>query len=320
MSAAASPAAGLTIGIDVGGTKTAAVVTDAADRLLYHAQERTQRERLVDQLIEMVRQAALAAAPMGGATAVAIAAPGHVDRDTGSVYLAVNLGSAEVELAAPISAACGLPCYLEHDTRAAAMWLYAQSAAEPRAPRGLAYLALGTGVSAGVVIDGVPVRGARGLAGEVGHIVADPAGPICSCGLRGCLETFVSGPRIAHRAGTATAQAAFALAAAGDAKARRVVEDASRHLARAIRGLVLAFGVERVLVGGGVAGAGDGLRLPLMEAVAVERHESALVDRAFAAVHIELLPPELLAGARGAALIARRAVASHEPAMAGGRG
>ena len=64
----------------------------------------------------------------------------------------------------------------------------------------LAYLAVGTGISAGVVLDGRLHRGARGLAGEIGHVIVDPTAPICACGQRGCLETFASGPAIARRA------------------------------------------------------------------------------------------------------------------------
>ena len=313
-------AGALTAGVDIGGTKTAVMVTDAHDRVAYQAEHATDQQRISEQVVELLRAALAAAAPEGGVAAVGIAAPGQVDTADGTVHLAVNLGSHDVDLRTPVADAFGRPCVVEHDTRAAATWLFERAAQNGRAPAGLAFLAVGTGVSAGIVVDGRIVRGASGLAGEVGHIVADPNGPRCACGLRGCLEAFASGPAIARRAGVGSAQEVFARAAAGDGHAQSVVDEAAGHLARALRSLVLGFGVEQLVVGGGVAGAGEVLRGPLVAAIAAERRASALVERAFASTSIELLPPGSNAGARGAALVARRALAGRAPAGAGGRG
>ncbi len=73
----------------------------------------------------------------------------------------------------------------------------------------LAYLAVGTGIAAGVVLDGRLHRGARGLAGEIGHAIADRDGPLCACGQQGCLEAFASGPAIARLAGAASAREVY---------------------------------------------------------------------------------------------------------------
>jgi glucokinase len=324
----------LAVGIDLGGTKTTMVVTDRTDRLLHEETVTTDRERVADQVVELVAHATAAfPAGRGGIEGVGIAAPGHVDPENGVVRLAVNLDGAEIPLARLVGEATGLPAVIEHDARAAAVWLVKRDGT-----RDLAYLTVGTGISAGLVIDGRLLRGATGLAGEIGHTVADPNGPICTCGLRGCLEAVAAGPAIARQwqarqeeahgeivsagvfaaARTAhTAEDVFAAAAAGDPVARSVVDDVGGHLARAIRALVLGFGVSRVVVGGGVAGAGEHLLVPLLAAIERERSESPLVDAAFSSTTIELLPPAAKAGARGAAALVRDALAEQHPAVRG---
>jgi glucokinase len=238
----------------------------------------------------------------------------------GVVRLAVNLDGADIPLARVVGDATGLPCIVEHDARAAAAWL-----ARRDGTRDLAYLSVGTGISAGLIIEGRLLRGADGLAGEIGHTVADPNGPICTCGLRGCLEAVAAGPAIAREArarspiGSAglvageTARDVFEAAGHGDPVARGVIEEVAVYLARAIRALVLGFGVSRVVVGGGVAGAGQLLLAPLLAAIAQERSVSRLVDAAFSSTAIELLPPTTNAGARGAAALVRDALAAGHP-------
>lgn len=309
----------LAIGIDVGGTKTAVVVTDALDELLCEETVLTDRSALGAQLVGLVgRTIDRLEASHDGVAAVGLAVPGHVNAREGTVRMAVNLASGEMPLGAIVRESTGLPTVVEHDARAAAAWLY-----ERDRTRDLAYLSVGTGISAGLVLDGRLLRGATGLAGEIGHIVADPDGPLCVCGLHGCLEAVAAGPAIARlarermrEAGTAgapptemTAQQVFAAATRGERPALSVIETVAGHLARAIRALVLGFGVDRVVVGGGVAGAGDALLQPILSAIGWERHDSALVDSAFATTSIELLPPDTNAGARGAATIARGVLA-----------
>ena len=173
------------------------------------------------------------------------------------------------------------------------------------APRDLAYLSVGTGISAGIVLDGRMLRGANGLAGEVGHVSADPADGRCACGLIGCLEHVAAGPAIARaareavaggRASTlgpdATPTDVFRAAQAGDALATELATTFAERLARAIRGLVLTLGVSHVVIGGGVAGAGEALLEPVLEAIGRERAASPLVDAAFADARVEILPPQ----------------------------
>jgi len=172
-----------------------------------------------------------------------------------------------------------------------------------------------------VVVGGELLRGVGGLAGELGHTVAQPDGPRCSCGLLGCLEAVAAGPAIARQAREALAAGratslppqatpadVFRAAAEGDELAAELVHAAASHLARAVRALVLLFGVERVVIGGGVAAAGGPLLEHLLATLAAERVASALVEAAFATVNVDVLPPATEAGARGAAAIARAGV------------
>ena len=145
----------ITAGIDVGGTKTAIVVTDASEQVHHSASVPTQHARLAEQLVELLIEARAAVGrPIG---AVGVASPGHVDSDAGTVRLAVNLGQTKLAIGAAVESALGVPCQVEHDARAAAIWLYDQSVGDGRPVHGLAYLAIGTGIAAGVVIDGQPV-------------------------------------------------------------------------------------------------------------------------------------------------------------------
>ena len=320
----------LTVGLDVGGTKTACVVTDADDRVLMHEVVRTDSKRLAGQLSELIRGAVdrFGADGDGAAAvgAVGVAVPGHVEPESGTIRLAVNLGgsgdTSEMPLGALLTKSVGLPCYVEHDARAAALWIEFHGAHDDSSSGGdLAYLAVGTGISAGIILDGRVLRGANGFAGEVGHVSADPADGRCVCGLVGCLEHVAAGPAIAHAAREAVAGGrrstlgpdatptdVFRAARAGDALACELATTFAERLARAIRGLVLTLGVNHVVIGGGVAGAGDALLQPVLEAIGRERAASPLVEAAFADARVEILPPQTEAGARGAAAIARRRV------------
>jgi predicted NBD/HSP70 family sugar kinase len=152
----------------------------------------------------------------------------------------------------------GVPTFVEHDARAAALWLSEQAAdGSAQARASVAFLAIGTGISAGVVLDGALLRGDNSFAGEVGHVVADPDGAVCACGLRGCLETIAAGPAIGRQADEAMAAGrstvlsphssaadVFRAGSAGDEVAVEIIDRVADHLARAIRSLALTLGVK----------------------------------------------------------------------------
>jgi predicted NBD/HSP70 family sugar kinase len=310
----------LIAGVDVGGTKTSIVVTDDRDCILFERVEPTDRSSLVGQIAGLVNDARH---QMGhDVAAVGVAIPGHVDPD-GSVSMAVNLGITHLRLGPMLQAELGSPTFVEHDARAAALWLSGQASVHgsAHAPVSVAFLAIGTGISAGVVLDGVLLRGDNGFAGEVGHVVADPDGVMCACGLRGCLETIAAGPAIGRQADDAiaagrrsvlspgsTAADVFGASRAGDEVAVEITDRVADHLARAIRSLALTLGVRRVVIGGGVAAAGPALLEPIRSRISRERAASPLIKAALDDATVELLSPTEAPGARGAAAIARRRI------------
>ena len=163
----------LVAGVDVGGTKTSVVVTDDRDRILYEHVAPTDRSSVVGQIAGLVNDARRELRQ--DVAAVGVAIPGHVDPEDGSVSMAVNLGIIHLLLGPLLQAELGVPIFVEHDARAAALWLSEQAAdGSAQAPMSVAFLAIGTGISAGIVLDGVLLRGDNSVAGEVGHVVADP--------------------------------------------------------------------------------------------------------------------------------------------------
>ena len=307
----------LVAGVDVGGTKISVVVTDGQDTVLYERVAQTDHALLVRQIVDLVDDARRKLGQ--DIAAVGVAVPGFVDPDDGSVSMAVNLGITHLPLRSMLQAELGVPTIIEHDARAAAVWLSEQATnGSGETSTSVAFVAIGTGISAGVILDGELLRGANRFAGEVGHVVADPDGIECACGLRGCLETIAAGPAIGRQADEALAAgrssvlspnsdaaAVFRASLAGDAVALEITDRVADHLARAIRSLVLTLGVKRVVIGGGVAAAGPALLEPITSRIARERAASPLAQAAMGDATVELLSPTHAPGARGAAAIAR---------------
>jgi glucokinase len=314
----------LVAGVDVGGTKTLVVVTDDLDRVLHEHAAPTDRSSVVDQIAVLVDDARRHLGQ--DIAAVGVAIPGHVDPGDGSVSMAVNLGITYLPLGSMLHSELGIPIFVEHDARAAALWLSEQVAGgSTQAPASIAYLAIGTGISAGIVLDGAVLRGDNSFAGEVGHTVADPEGVVCACGLRGCLETIAAGPGIARQADEAIAAGrntvlsphpsagdVFRAASAGDEVALEIVGRVADHLTRAIRSLALTTGVKRIVIGGGVAAAGPALLEPIRSRILRECADSPLVQATLGDASIELLSPTEAPGARGAAAIARHRIGLRE--------
>jgi glucokinase len=284
-SAGRSVQPGLRVGVDIGGSKVAVLVVDAEDRVLARrsvAAASSEPDEAIEQITSVIRDAvAEADGTMADVSAIGVGVPGRVDAATGDVTFAVNLGWQHLPLGRRLAAALGVRCVVENDVRAAAVGLHRE--ARYRGVDDLVYLGIGTGISAGVVLDGRLHRGVRGLAGEVGHVVLDPSGAPCACGLHGCFETIAGGAGIARaartaiEAGEATTMAAgedgsaadpsaadvFAAAESGDPLATRLVDAAAAAIARMTHELVLAYDVEQVVIGGGISRAGA----PLLERI-----------------------------------------------------
>jgi glucokinase-like ROK family protein len=335
MSAAAGNGRDLVVGVDVGGSKVAVLVATRDLRVCGRHTVPTEigPEAAAADAITDAIHAALddAAGSLDGVAAVGVGVPGRVDPIAGTVSLAVNLGWHDLALGPQLEARLGVPVVLENDVRAAAAGLHERRVLGD--VDDLAYLSVGTGISAGIVLDGRLHRGPRGLAGEIGHVVVDPDGAACPCGLRGCLETVAAGPFVARLAELAldgrapsvlrdggapvTASRVFAAAASGDPLAGEVAARVGRHLARAIHQLVMTYDVEVVAVGGGVATAGGPFLDPILRALDADRAASPLADEVLRAGIVQLLPPDAEAGSWGAVVLARRAATPEEASPAG---
>jgi glucokinase len=310
----------LVAGVDVGGTKVAVLVVPPDGSVAGRTVLPMDREAGVARIVEAVRQALTAAgAAERDLAAIGVGAPGWVDAEAGVVRLATNLGWRDLALAAALEEALGVPCGLENDVGLAAMGLVDHPLS--RGARSLAYVAVGTGIGAGIVVEGERYRGRRGGAGEIGHVVAIPDGARCACGQRGCLETVAAGWGIERAARDAvasgsggrlrelasiTAADVYAAARDGDATALEITRAAGAALARAIVGLVLITDLERVLIGGGVAAAGDAFLDPLRTELDRLRADSDLVRGLLADDAVVVLPPDFEAVAWGGVALARR--------------
>jgi glucokinase len=306
---------GLFLGIDVGGTKIAGVAVDArSGELLGERRQPVEDAPLDRQVIDLAR-GLVEAAGNDPLAAIGVAVPGLVDTDAGVMRLAVNVDAGELAIGPLVSEAMAAPCFVEHDARAAALWLLERGDARGS----LAYLSVGTGISAAVVLSGRLVRGVTGLAGEIGHTQAVELGPPCPCGLNGCLEAVAAGPAVARMAREAVAggettslstiaagpEAVYRAAAAGDRVALAIADRVGVHLARAIRGLVLSYGVNRVVIGGGMSRAGEPFLLPILDELEREQAASPLISHALTPNPVELLPADSEPGAWGAVVVAR---------------
>jgi glucokinase len=317
----------LVVGVDIGGSKVAVLVVGpdgrAAGRYVL-ARPVGPQAGAVDVIAEAIEAAlAQAGARLASAAAVGVGVPGRVDLESGTVSLAVNLGWEELPLGRMLAERLDVPVVLENDVRAAAFGLHRRRVLGD--VDDLAYLSLGTGISAGVVLDGRLHRGTRGLAGEIGHIVLERDGPACPCGLRGCFETLAAGPGIARTAkeelasgresqlralGEAvTAADVYEAAAAGDPLATGIATRVGEHVARAVHELVMAYDVEVVVLGGGVTNAGDTFLDPMLRALDAMRDASALAREVLRPGVVHLLASGSDTGSWGAVTVAQAALA-----------
>ncbi|MBD8583560.1 ROK family protein [Frigoribacterium sp. CFBP 13729] len=293
------------IGIDVGGTKIDAIILgdDTGVR------KRVRRETVsgpdgvlcgiravVDDLLDGHDPAAQQV------THVGVGIPGVVDGARGMVMHAVNLDIHELDLASILAAALGTRVTVDNDVNAAATG--AAHLIGGAAPLG--YLNLGTGLAAGVVVDGHVWRGSRGGAGEIGHIPADPNGYACLCGQRGCLETVASGTALAKLWPSTSVLPAvdlFDAADRGDARARQVRGVLVHGVASAVRLLLLSTDVEDVVIGGGLSNLGERLLEPVRGVFVDWSARSPFLASLGIVDRVQLLPPGVPAAAVGAALL-----------------
>ncbi|MGW0555554.1 ROK family protein [Streptomyces sp. NPDC002926] len=246
--------------------------------LLYEARRATGRERGPDAVVETIlgfaqELRAYGAEHLGeSAVAAGVAVPGIVDADRGIAVYAANLGWRDVPMRALLAGRLGgVPVALGHDVRTGGL-AEGRIGAGKGADRFL-FVPLGTGIAGAIGIAGSIEAGAHGYAGEIGHIVVRPEGPACGCGQRGCLETLASASAVtrawAAASGDPDADAADCAKAveSGDERAARVWRDAVDALAAGLVTAITLLDPRTLIIGGGLAEAGETLFTPLRAAV-----------------------------------------------------
>jgi len=260
------------LGADTGGTAVKWLLLDDGGAVLDGGEVATNPDDGRDTLARL----ATAVAGTGRTpAAVGLACAGIIDPAAGRLGRSPNLpGWEDTDLGATLRGAFpDVPTALANDVNAALYGEYRAGAG--RGCRSLVMLALGTGVGGGVLVDGNLLIGAHCGAGELGHMVLDPDGPVCTCGNRGCLEAWAGSRALLARARELAADAGGLadlvrrrgedlstkdladLADGGDAAARGLFAEAGRRLGQAVGNLINALDPERVIIGGGVARAGD---------------------------------------------------------------
>jgi glucokinase len=282
--------AGVVIACDVGGTGIKAGLVDVAGQVHHPRTVPTPvvdgdgdatAKAVLDQVAGLVDELAALAAGAGGwgrPAGIGMVVPGLVDAAAGVARYAENLGWRDVPFGARLGEITGLPVAFDHDVRAAGA--AEQQLGAGRGHRDVAFVPVGTGIAAALVLDGRPYAGG-GWAGEIGHIDVGSGLP-CPCGSRGCLETVASAAAIARRYTERSGRAvggALEVAArlgadtddgdvGGDADARAVWDEAVDALALVLAVTAAVAAPELIIVGGGLSGAGEVLLEPLRRGVA----------------------------------------------------
>lgn len=314
-----------TVGLDIGGTKTLAALLAPDGEVL--AQTRLVSEPGPEAVVSVAARAVedvvrQAGTDVAGLDAVGLGVPGIIDHDSGTVRHAVNLGvdGTPLPLAARLREILRVPVVVDNDLNVAALGAAHLRSAPPaddpddpglaarkERPVDLAFLSLGTGLAAGLVLDG-QVRRGGGAAGEIGHVPYDPAGPRCPCGQRGCLELYASGTaldRLWTGAGGPAGVALFDAAAWGMPEAIGARDAFADAVAAAVRILVLSVDVRTIVLGGGVAQLGDPLLDAVRDALHRQAHGSPFLESLRIAGRVALAPAHQPVAAVGAAVLAR---------------
>jgi glucokinase len=262
--------------VDVGGSKIYILLASAGETIASYKVE-TPVKTGPDTLLPFLADCVGTVLKEGGASlknlsAVGLCIAGFFDTRDRVLVSSPNLpGWDRVDLEGELGRLLGVPVLVENDANAAAL-----GEARFGAGRGyndLVYVTVSTGIGAGIVSGGRIYRGSRGLAGELGHMTVVPDGTPCGCGRRGCLETVASGTAIANLAvqaggsGNITAAHVFAAAARGDKTAAAVLDRSIYYLGLGLANTVNLLNPEALIIGGGVADAGEALLAPLRTAI-----------------------------------------------------
>jgi glycyl-radical enzyme activating protein/glucokinase-like ROK family protein len=288
------------VGIDLGGTKIDVGLVSPEDKIIERRRIPTQAwegpQRVVERISACISDLVTLLPAGKTIAALGICSPGPVDHESGMLIDPPNLsGLHNAPLQPLLSERLGIPVRLEHDAKAAALGeLYFGAG---RGEQNLVYIVVGTGVGGAIIANGQLFRGPFNSAGEIGHVTLDRDGELCSCGSRGCVETFISGPWLArryqrlldahgspdaapdaaqldpapgaapHAANPITGERVVMLADQGDKLACQVMEQAGEALGVATATLAMVLNIDLFVIGGSVAKSGDLLLEPARRAI-----------------------------------------------------
>ena len=277
----------LAIGIDIGGTKIAGAVVDRTGRIHAEREEPTPPRSgaivVAALLIDLVQRLRESSELSGDVGAIGVGAAGVVRWPEGRVLWAPNNAYQDWAIRDELERETGLPTVVDNDANVAG---FAEARLGERPYQQMLFLTVGTGVGACVVLDGEIYRGPTGMGAELGHMIVDPLGPRCGCGLHGCLEVVASGTaltrmgreaatidpdgliaRLGRTDGVVSGRTVTAAAQQGDPAAEQLFVRLGRWLGIGIASLATIFELEAVVIGGGVIRTGDLLLSPTRAAV-----------------------------------------------------
>ena len=256
--------AGFAVGVDVGATRTAAGLIDSKGRVVRDTKAPTPKDRgpfaIVDNMITLAREVSAGIAPSEIA-GVGIGVPAQVDFARQEIEYCTNLPLAGVDVRSLVGAGLRMPITIDNDGNLAVFGECRYGAG--RRVSDVLMFTLGTGVGGGMWLNGEVYRGSRGLGAEFGHIVVDREGPVCTCGGKGHLESYLGRPAITARASKINpawdADRVVEAARAGEPRALALMAELGEVLGDSLVGFVNVFNPKMVCIGGGIGEAADEL-------------------------------------------------------------
>ena len=277
------------LGIDIGGTNIAAGIVDENYSIICQGKVKTCSGRECTAVLDDIVSVGKSVVKKAGMTLkdiqwAGLGCPGTCNPDTGTVEYANNLHWENVPLKSYVENALGIPSYIENDANAAALGEFFAGAA--KGANNAIIMTIGTGLGAGIIIDGKLFSGSNYAGAEIGHTVINVDGEPCTCGRNGCFEAYSSVTalvkftkrfmeqypdtlmkRIAEKEGKVSGRTAFVAAKQGDEAGKKVVDLFIKNLACGIVNTINVFQPDILCIGGGVSNEGDNLLIPLKEYV-----------------------------------------------------
>ncbi len=284
----------IVLGLDIGGTSVKIGFITRKGEILKKWEIPTNRKEHGKYIVEEIWQSVLKNLnsinlDQQSIYSIGAGAPGFIDRNSGIIYEAVNIGWKNYNLAGQLKALANVPVFIENDANLAALgenWKGAGNGA-----RNMIAVTLGTGVGGGIIVNGEVLNGVNGTGGEIGHIIVESEGAVCNCGGKGCLETIVSATGMVRQAleligdnpssqlsnlydknGEVSAKDVFNLAGKGDKLSQQIIDRNTGILGSLLANLSVIINPSVITIGGGLSQAGE----TFINAIANSFHKKAM--------------------------------------------